>query len=162
MINWWLIDDWLVDDWLMITWWFIDHWLMIDWSLIDDWLMTDWWWDGLITVLTVSCLGLIPEQTSKVPQGIYREYFSRVSSGSGSGSKNMCARTDTVFFIISEVSKGTVSLRHLQEYLFGIPFFVNVSENLINLYCNISLSCAQPCATCILNIALPTRDGYNK
>ena len=27
-----------------------------------------------------------------------------------SGSKNYCARTDTVFFLISEVSEGTVSL----------------------------------------------------
>ena len=27
-----------------------------------------------------------------------------------SGSKNVCARTDTVFFPISEVSEGTVSL----------------------------------------------------
>ena len=31
------------------------------------------------------------------------------------GSKNECARTDTVFFPISEVSDGTVSLKTFQE-----------------------------------------------
>ena len=32
------------------------------------------------------------------------------------GSKNVCARTDTVFFPISEVSEGTVSLKTLMIY----------------------------------------------
>ena len=31
------------------------------------------------------------------------------------GRKNECARTDTVFFPISKVSKGTVSLRNLSK-----------------------------------------------
>ena len=39
------------------------------------------------------------------------------------GSNNLCARTDTVFFLISEVNKGTVSLiyvyREYVRYSFG-------------------------------------------
>ena len=32
------------------------------------------------------------------------------------GSKNLCARTDNVFFPISEVCDGTVSLTEIGEY----------------------------------------------
>ena len=41
------------------------------------------------------------------------------------GSTNLCARTDTVFFPISEVSQGTVSLFMLKDQ--------NMSENNMNL-----------------------------
>ena len=51
-------------------------------------------------------LGFILELTSRVPQGLYGEYISQASCLS---QQKQCAKTDTVFFPISEVSEGTVS-----------------------------------------------------
>ena len=42
------------------------------------------------------------------------------------GSKNLCARTDTVFFPISEVNNGPVSLE-------GIPYLYCASQALFNV-----------------------------
>ena len=46
------------------------------------------------------------------------------------GSKNLCCRTDNVFFCISEVSHGTVSLREIGipvtgDWNFGIRLLVD-------------------------------------
>ena len=43
------------------------------------------------------------------------------------GSKNECARTETVFLLISEVCDGTVSLTGLQGFLTNFHPFDNLN-----------------------------------
>ena len=64
----------------------------------------------LIFIWAITYLGFILDLTSRVPQGVYVEYLSRVSP---LWQQKECARTDIVFFPISEVSESTVSLNVL-------------------------------------------------
>ena len=68
---------------------------------------------------------LSTELTSRIPQGCVENIYLELAL---CGSKNLCARTDTVFPRISEVSEGTVSL-------VCIPFVEEMKKNKEKLYC---------------------------
>ena len=52
-------------------------------------------------------LSLISELTFRVPEGNMESIYTELAFY---GNKNLCAKTDNVFSLISEVCDGTVSL----------------------------------------------------
>ena len=100
--------------------------IMFNSPLLESWILNPESWSH------ESWLGIKNQTnktglTSKVHQGDMESIYPELAL---CGSKNECARTDTVFFTISEFSEGTVSLA---EQCYTITVLFNCSA--IQLQC---------------------------